>query len=108
MLLNFDVSDVKICAIFFKLDISNSFALPFDEDERDSEVWFLDHEYLENMYAMFKKVNAKERIVGWYHTGPKLHQNDIRINDLVKVCRINTSLSYFKISIFIIVRILPC
>jgi len=43
----------------------------------------LDHEYLENMYAMFKKVNARERIVGWYHTGPKLHQNDIRINDLV-------------------------
>merc|ERR1719315_292037 len=33
---------------------------------------------------MFKKVNAKERIIGWYHTGPKLHQNDIAINDLVK------------------------
>ena len=41
-------------------------------------MWFLDHEYLENMYAMFKKVNAKERIVGWYHTGPKLHPNDIK------------------------------
>merc|ERR1740128_712515 len=33
---------------------------------------------------MFKKVNAKERIVGWYHTGPKLHQNDILINDLIR------------------------
>ena len=66
------------------LDISNSFALPFDEDEKDRDVWFLDHEYLEHMYHMFKKVNAKERIVGWYHTGPKLHQNDILINDLVK------------------------
>lgn len=33
---------------------------------------------------MFKKVNAKERIVGWYHTGPKLHQNDILINDLMR------------------------
>jgi hypothetical protein len=32
----------------------------------------------------FAKVNAKERIVGWYHTGPKLHQNDILINDLVR------------------------
>ena len=29
-------------------------------------------------------MNAKERIVGWYHTGPKLHQNDILINDLVR------------------------
>jgi hypothetical protein len=56
------------------LDISNSFALPFDEDEKDREVWYLDHEYLEQMYAMFKKVNARERIVGWYHTGPKLHR----------------------------------
>jgi len=66
------------------LDIANSFAIPFDEDEKDKEVWFLDHEYLECMYNMFKKVNAKERIVGWYHTGPKLHQNDILINDLMR------------------------
>jgi len=66
------------------LDISNSFAVPFDEDKDDRDVWFLDHEYLENMYHMFKKVNAKERIVGWYHTGPKLHQNDILVNDLVR------------------------
>merc|ERR1711923_239793 len=66
------------------LDISNSFAVPFDEDEKDPTVWFLDHQYLEQMYAMFKKVNAKERIVGWYHTGPKLHPNDIAINDLLR------------------------
>lgn len=44
----------------------------------------MDHDYLENMYGMFKKVNARERIVGWYHTGPKLHQNDIAINELVR------------------------
>ena len=46
--------------------MSNSFAVPFDEDERDPDVYFLDHDYLESMYAMFKKVNAKEKIVGWY------------------------------------------
>ncbi|KAI8127286.1 26S proteasome non-ATPase regulatory subunit 7 [Lucilia cuprina] len=44
------------------LDISNSFAVPFDEDDKDKSVWFLDHDYLENMYGMFKKVNAKERV----------------------------------------------
>merc|ERR1712018_859509 len=66
------------------LDIANSFAIPFDEDDKDRDVWFLDHEYLENMYNMFRKVNAKERVVGWYHTGPKLHQNDILINDLIR------------------------
>lgn len=58
--------------------------VPFDEDDKDKSVWFLDHDYLENMYGMFKKVNARERVVGWYHTGPKLHQNDIAINELIR------------------------
>jgi 26S proteasome regulatory subunit N8 len=66
------------------LDICNSFAVPFDEDEKDKTVWFLDHDYLEHMAGMFKKVNAREKIVGWYHTGPKLHQNDVKINELVR------------------------
>ncbi|KAL9875558.1 LOW QUALITY PROTEIN: 26S proteasome non-ATPase regulatory subunit 7-like [Glossina fuscipes fuscipes] len=65
------------------LDVSNSFAVTFDEDDKDKSVWFLDHDYLENM-GMFKKVNARERVVGWYHTGPKLHQNDIAINELIR------------------------
>lgn len=74
------------------LDVSNSFALPFDEDEKDPSVWFLDHDYLENMYSMFKKVNAREKIVGWYHTGPKLHPNDIAINELMKKYKSNSIL----------------
>ena len=41
------------------LDIANSFAIPFDEDDKDKEVWFLDHEYLENMYNMFRFVREK-------------------------------------------------
>ncbi|XP_015789852.1 26S proteasome non-ATPase regulatory subunit 7-like [Tetranychus urticae] len=40
------------------LDVSNSFAVPFDEDDKERNVWFLDHDYLENMYSMFKKHNA--------------------------------------------------
>ncbi|CAG7818120.1 unnamed protein product [Allacma fusca] len=66
------------------LDVSNSFAVPFDEDDKDKSVWFLDHDYLENMAGMFKKVNAREKVVGWYHTGPKLHQNDVKINELIR------------------------
>lgn len=60
------------------------FSVPFDEDDKDKSVWFLDHDYLENMYGMFKKVNAREKVVGWYHTGPKLHQNDVAINELIR------------------------
>ena len=36
-----------------------AFAVPFDEDDRDHSVWFLDHNYLENMTAMFRKVNGE-------------------------------------------------
>jgi len=67
-----------------ELDISNSFALPFDEDNKDSDIWFLDHDYLESMFTMFKKVNARERIVGWYHTGPRLKANDMAIHELIQ------------------------
>ena len=33
-------------------------SVPFDEDDKDRTVWFLDHDYLESMYTMFKKVNG--------------------------------------------------
>lgn len=42
-----------------KVDISNSFAVPFEEDLNNPNVWFLDHNYLESMYWMFKKVNSE-------------------------------------------------
>jgi 26S proteasome regulatory subunit N8 len=44
----------------------------------------LDHNYLENMLAMFRKVSAKERVVGFYSTGPQIRQNDLRIYEIVK------------------------
>jgi len=66
------------------LDVSNSFAVPFEEDEKSPDVWFLDHDYLKNMFAMFRKVNARERVVGWYHTGPKLRPSDVRIHELMQ------------------------
>ncbi|THD23817.1 26S proteasome non-ATPase regulatory subunit [Fasciola hepatica] len=77
------------------LDVSNCFAgnvldsaltpsVPFEEDNTDQRVWFLDHDYLESMFSMFEKVNARERIVGWYHSGPKLFANDITINELIR------------------------
>ncbi|KAJ3294111.1 proteasome regulatory particle subunit [Rhizoclosmatium sp. JEL0117] len=66
------------------VNIANSYALPFEEDEKDPSVWFLDHNYHEAMYDMCKKVNAKEKMVGWYHSGPKLRPSDLEINELFK------------------------
>ncbi|KAJ8663659.1 hypothetical protein O0I10_000907 [Lichtheimia ornata] len=66
------------------VNVSNSFAVPFEEDEKDPSVWFLDHNYIEGMNNMFKKVNAKEKMIGWYHSGPKLRPSDLEINELFK------------------------
>jgi 26S proteasome regulatory subunit N8 len=58
--------------------------VPFEEDEKDPSVWFLDHNYVESMREMFKKVNAREKLIGWYHSGPKLRASDLEINELFK------------------------
>ncbi|KAI6649601.1 26S proteasome non-ATPase regulatory subunit 7 [Oopsacas minuta] len=67
------------------VDVSNSFAVPFDEDDNDPTIWYLDHNYMEQMAAMFRKVNSKERVIGWYHSGPKLRINDVAVNDIVSL-----------------------
>ncbi|KAF7816347.1 26S proteasome non-ATPase regulatory subunit 7-like protein A [Senna tora] len=64
------------------VDVSNSYAVPFEEDDKDPSIWFLDHNYHEQMFSMFKRINAKEHVVGWYSTGPKIRENDLNIHGL--------------------------
>jgi 26S proteasome regulatory subunit N8 len=64
--------------------VANSFAVPFEEDDKNASVWFLDHNYIEGMRDMFRKVNAKEKLIGWYHSGPKLRASDLQINELFR------------------------
>jgi len=64
------------------IDVSNSYAVPFEEDPKNSKIWFVDHNYHENMYAMFKKVNAKEAVVGWYSSGTSIRTADLDIHEL--------------------------
>lgn len=45
-----------------QVDVTNSFAVPFEEDLSNPTVWFLDHNFLETMFWMFKKVNCKSMI----------------------------------------------
>ena len=40
------------------INVANSFGVPFEEDDRDAKTWFLDHNYIESMFEMFKKVNG--------------------------------------------------
>ena len=70
------------------------------QDQRNPSIWFVDHNYHENMYEMFRKVcndvyerlrcdikemlqvTAKEKVVGWYSTGPKIKASDIDIHEV--------------------------
>ncbi|GJN26146.1 hypothetical protein PR202_gb14054 [Eleusine coracana subsp. coracana] len=56
--------------------------MPFEEDDKDPRIWFLDHNYHVSMFSMFKRINAKEHVVGWYSTGPKLRENDLDVHAL--------------------------
>ncbi|AQK46930.1 26S proteasome non-ATPase regulatory subunit 7 homolog A [Zea mays] len=68
------------------VDVTNSYAVPFEEDDKDPRIWFLDHNYHESMFSMFKRINAKEHVVGWYSTGPKLRENDLDVHALFNRC----------------------
>lgn len=59
------------------INITNSFAIPFEETEKD---FFFDSSYLQSMFELFYKVNRAEKIIGWYHSGAKMHKNDLEIS----------------------------
>lgn len=65
------------------LDINNCVAVPFDEDAKNPDVWFLDTNYAEEMFRMYKKVLPKISVVGWYSSGPTISANDVHLHLLV-------------------------
>ncbi|EAT91406.2 hypothetical protein SNOG_01757 [Parastagonospora nodorum SN15] len=79
-----DGKNVRVSNSFAVWQQANNRPVPFEEDEKDPSVWFLDHNYVESMNDMFKKVNAREKLIGWYHTGPKLRASDLEVNELFK------------------------
>ncbi|ODV94701.1 hypothetical protein PACTADRAFT_43384 [Pachysolen tannophilus NRRL Y-2460] len=89
---NFNNSNKRVLGVILgdnysskdSIKVTNSFAIPFEEDEKSPDIWFLDHNFIDSMLEMFKKINAKEKLIGWYHSGPKLKQSDLKINELFK------------------------
>ena len=67
-----------------KVDITNCYALPFEEDPKDKKIWYVDHVFSEQMYEMFQKINKKEKLLGWYSSGPKIRPHDIEINEVFR------------------------
>jgi len=75
-----------------KLQVTNCYAVPFEEDPEEPDVWFFDHIYHEEMFNMMRRINGKEKILGWYSTGPNSKKNDIQINEILR--RYNTMPCY--------------
>ena len=65
------------------LDITNCFGVPFDEQAHNSDVWFLDSNFAEKMFLMFKKVYPRLKVVGWYSSGPTICPNDMSIHHFI-------------------------
>ncbi|GAB4837237.1 hypothetical protein Ancab_002140 [Ancistrocladus abbreviatus] len=59
--------------------------VPFQEDEDDPRLWVLDQNFHESRYSMFRRINAKQHLVGWYSTGANLQENDSEIHKLFDV-----------------------
>lgn len=79
------------------LDITNCYAVPFEEDPQEPNVWFFDHIYHEQMYNMFRKIHFKEKIVGWYSTGPQIKKADIFINEILR--------RYNSAPVFVVIKV---
>ena len=50
------------------------------------------------MFNMMRKINSKEKIIGWYSTGPSIKRADIDINEIIR--RYNSS------PVFVVIKVL--
>jgi hypothetical protein len=64
--------------------VLQSFAVPFDEESSDSPVLFMDSGFIYEMYDLVRKVNLRERIVGWYSSRSTISGNDLQIHQTMR------------------------
>jgi hypothetical protein len=59
VLMGVKILDCKLCLIKLVVYCLNCiFSVPFEEDDKDPSIWFLDHNYHESMFSMFKRING--------------------------------------------------
>jgi 26S proteasome regulatory subunit N8 len=63
-----------------QVNVVQCFAVPFEEDPADSKVWFVDTNFIDDMYDLHRKVTLKERIIGWYSSKHTVSPNDLDIH----------------------------
>ena len=71
---------------FYKgqVNVLQCFAIPFEEDPTDPSVWFVDTNFIDDMYELHRKVTLKETIVGWYSSSTTVCTNDLDIHQMMR------------------------
>lgn len=67
-----------------QVNVLQCFAVPFEEEPTDKTVWFVDTNFIDEMYALHRKVTLKEHIVGWYSSKSKVSPNDLDIHHMMR------------------------
>lgn len=67
-----------------QVNVLSCFAVPFEEDATDPSIWFVDTNFIDDMYALNRKVTLKERIVGWYSSKSSISSNDLDIHQMMR------------------------
>jgi 26S proteasome regulatory subunit N8 len=63
-----------------QVNVVQSFAVPFEEEPSDPKIFFVDTNFIDDMYELHRKVTLKERIVGWYSSKSTVSPNDLDIH----------------------------
>ncbi|GCA62108.1 hypothetical protein KIPB_001279 [Kipferlia bialata] len=64
--------------------VNDCFAVPFDENQSDANVWFFDSLYSDTMADMHRKIHAKTLMVGWYSTADRSLPQDSKIHSFLE------------------------
>jgi 26S proteasome regulatory subunit N8 len=67
-----------------QVNVVHCFAVPFEEDLSDPKVWFIDTNYIDDMYELHRRVTLKEKIVGWYSSKATVSPNDLDVHHLIR------------------------
>ncbi len=63
------------------IHVLTAFGVPFEEDVKDPRVFYVDHNYHESMFELHRKVNPREKVVGWYSSHGSIKQCDLAIHE---------------------------
>ena len=66
-----------------QVNVLQCFAIPFEEDIDNPNIFFVDTNFIDEMFKLHKKVTLKEKIIGWYSSLSTISPNDLEIHKVI-------------------------